>query len=47
MKEAKVALSDGKIFGKEGEGHLRLNFGTSRSLLKEGLDRMRNAFRSL
>lgn len=46
-KEAKVALSDGKIFGKEGEGHLRLNFGTSRSLLKEGLDRMRNAFRSL
>ncbi len=45
-KNAKVALSDGKIFGKEGEGHLRLNFGTSRKILKQGLDRMRNALNS-
>jgi cystathionine beta-lyase len=42
-QKAKVALSDGKIFGKEGEGHLRLNFGTSRALIKQGLDRMRKA----
>ncbi len=42
-KEAKIALSDGKIFGKEGEGHLRLNFGTSRSILMQGLERMRKA----
>jgi cysteine-S-conjugate beta-lyase len=41
--KAKVALSDGKIFGREGERHLRLNFGTSRALLKKGLDRMRKA----
>jgi cysteine-S-conjugate beta-lyase len=41
--KAKVALSDGKIFGREGERHLRLNFGTSRTLLKQGLDRMRKA----
>jgi cystathionine beta-lyase len=40
---AKVALRDGKIFGKEGRGHVRLNFGTSRAVLKQGLDRMRNA----
>ncbi|MBE0671182.1 MAG: putative C-S lyase [Anaerolineales bacterium] len=40
---AKVYLSDGKIFGKEGEGHVRINFGTSRGTLKEGLDRMRKA----
>jgi len=40
---AKVALSDGKIFGKEGEGHARLNFGTSRKILKLGLDKMRKA----
>jgi len=41
--KAKVALSDGKIFGKEGIGHVRINFGTSRARLKEGLDRMKNA----
>lgn len=28
---------------KEGEGHIRLNFGTSRALLKTGLDKMRKA----
>ncbi|MFN3491350.1 MAG: MalY/PatB family protein [Anaerolineales bacterium] len=39
-ENAKVALSDGKIFGKEGEGHLRINFGTSRAILKEGLEKM-------
>jgi len=42
---AKVALSDGKIFGKEGMGHVRLNFGTSRRILKQGLDRMRKALK--
>ncbi len=47
LKEAKVALSNGKIFGKEGEGHVRINYGTSRKLLKQGLDRMQKAFHSL
>jgi len=47
MKEAKVALSDGGIFGKEGEGHVRINFGTSHKLLKQGLDRMQKALRSI
>jgi cystathionine beta-lyase len=46
LKEAKVALSKGRIFGKEGEGHVRINFGTSRKILKQGLDRMRKALRS-
>ncbi len=45
--KAKVALSDGKIFGREGVGHLRLNFGTSRKLLKQGLDRMSKALEKL
>jgi cystathionine beta-lyase len=40
MKEARVALSDGKIFGQGGAGHVRINFGTSRKILKQGLDRM-------
>jgi cystathionine beta-lyase len=43
LKKAKVALSDGKIFGDDGAGHVRLNFGTSRKILKQGLDRMRKA----
>ena len=47
LKNAKVALSEGKIFGKDGEDHIRLNFGTSRKILKQGLDRMQKALNSL
>ncbi len=43
LKKAKVALSDGAIFGENGVGHVRLNFGTSRRILKQGLDQMRKA----
>jgi cystathionine beta-lyase len=43
LKEARVALSDGKIFGAEGEGHVRLNFGCPRVTLEQGLKRMRRA----
>ena len=46
-EKAKVAVSEGKIFGKEGTGHVRINFGTSRKLLKEGLDRMKNAMETI
>jgi len=45
LKKAKVALSDGAIFGEGGKGHLRLNFGTSRKWLEEGLERMRKALK--
>lgn len=44
LEKAGVALSDGAIFGEK--GHVRLNFGTSRSILKQALDRMNNALRS-
>jgi len=47
MKEAKVALSDGKIFGPDYKKYVRLNFGTSRRILKQGLDRMRGAVGSI
>ncbi|MBK8822467.1 MAG: pyridoxal phosphate-dependent aminotransferase [Anaerolineales bacterium] len=47
LKNAKVAASEGKIFGKEGEGHIRLNFGTSRKLLEQGLEQMRKALKSI
>jgi cystathionine beta-lyase len=46
-EKAKVEFSDGKIFGKEGEGFVRLNFGTSRRILKQGLERVRKALASL
>ena len=46
-EKAKVALSDGRLFGKGGEGHLRINFGTSRKLLTEGLERMKKALDSI
>ena len=47
MEKGKVAFSDGKIFGQEGEGHVRMNFGTSRKILKQGLDRIRRALSQL
>jgi cysteine-S-conjugate beta-lyase len=43
LKEAKVALSDGGKFGKGNEQFVRLNFGTSSKLLKQGLERIRKA----
>ena len=43
LKEAKVALNDGAWFGPGGEGFVRLNFGCPRSVLAEGLERMRDA----
>jgi cystathionine beta-lyase len=42
--EAKVALTDGAIFGEK--GHVRLNFGTSRRILEPALDRMQKALYS-
>jgi cystathionine beta-lyase len=38
-----VALNDGKTFGKGGEGFVRLNFGCPRSLLEEGLERIKKS----
>lgn len=46
-EKAKVALSDGALFGSEGVGHVRINFGTSRTLLKEGLNRMTKALQTI
>ena len=43
LKEARVALSDGGRFGKGNEKFVRLNFGTSRSLLAGALERMRKS----
>jgi cystathionine beta-lyase len=39
--QAGVALNDGATFGRGGEGFVRLNFGCSRSVLQEALERMK------
>lgn len=43
LEHAKVALNDGRLFGPGGDGFVRLNFGSPRALLAEGLARMRAA----
>lgn len=40
VNKARLALNDGSIFGKEGEGFMRLNVGCPRSILKEALERL-------
>lgn len=47
LKEARLALSDGGRFGKGSEQFVRLNFGTSRKVLKQGLERIRKALESV
>ncbi|HET7143301.1 MAG TPA: PatB family C-S lyase [Anaerolineales bacterium] len=47
LKNARVAVSEGKIFGRNGDGHVRLNFGTSRKILEQGLERMRKALKTI
>ncbi len=46
LDRAKVAFNDGATFGPGGEGFVRLNFGCSRSLLVEGLERVRRVLGS-
>lgn len=45
VKSAGVRTSEGSEFGIGGAGHVRLNFGTSTSLLEEMLDRLVGALR--
>ncbi len=42
-KEARVIVQSGANFGPPGEGHIRINFATSPSVLKEALDRIEQA----
>ncbi len=43
LDEAKVAMNDGREFGKAGEGFLRLNFGCPEGMLVEAMLRMKQA----
>jgi len=46
LKQARVYFSDGKIFGDEAAGFVRINFGCPRPVLREALERMERAVRS-
>jgi cystathionine beta-lyase len=43
LERARVALSDGRAFGADGAGFVRLNFATSRPILRAILDRLAEA----
>ncbi len=43
LREARVAVNDGVLFGASGESCVRLVFGSPRKMLQEGLERMRVA----
>lgn len=43
LQKAKVAVNDGRAFGKGADGFVRLNFGCPRSMLQDALQRMERA----
>lgn len=47
VNRAKLWLDSGAIFGKVGEGFERINIATNRSILKEALDRIRDAVKAI
>lgn len=47
FEQAGVAFSDGSVFGKQGEGYLRINLACPRSLLVEALEKFAAAANSV
>jgi cystathionine beta-lyase len=47
LEKARVALNDGALFGRGGDGFVRLNFACPRAVLTEALDRMGEALLGL
>lgn len=45
FNQAKVAFSEGSVFGTEGEGWLRINLACPRSIVEEALERFVRAAR--
>jgi cystathionine beta-lyase len=43
VKKAKLALNDGEMFGQGGQGFMRMNVGSPRSVLKHALEQLRDA----
>ena len=47
VEKAHLALNDGKMFGEGGQGHMRMNVGTPRSILQQAMEQLRAAIDSL
>lgn len=47
VNKAGLGLNDGAIFGEEGVGFMRLNIGSPRSMVLEGLNKLKKAITSL
>ena len=47
LDKAGLAFNDGKIFGQGGEGFVRFNFGCPRSIMIQGLERMKQAMENM
>lgn len=47
VNKARLALNDGEMFGKGGEGFMRMNVGTPRAVLKKALDQLKTAIDNL
>ena len=47
INRAQLALNDGEMFGRGGEGFMRINVGTPRVILQEALERLANAVAEL
>ena len=47
VNKARLALNDGEMFGKGGEGFMRMNVGTPRAVLKKALDQLKDAIDNL
>lgn len=46
VDDARLALNNGTMFGAGGEGFMRMNVGTSRSVLEKALDNLKKAIES-
>ena len=46
VNKARLALNDGEMFGKGGQGYMRLNVGAPRAVLQKALDQLRQALES-
>lgn len=45
VNKAHLALNDGEMFGKGGEGFMRMNVGTPRAILSKALEQLKNAIK--
>ncbi len=43
VNKARLALNDGEMFGKGGEGFMRMNVGTPRAILRQALEQLKAA----